>query len=51
MFLQGLPVPPEVQGRAAGADETIRLLAQPPERIIEVFNNAARELNEQHRRT
>lgn len=44
MFLQGLPVPPELQARSAGADEIERLLRQPPEKIIEIFNNAAKEL-------
>jgi hypothetical protein len=45
MFLQGLPVPQEVQARSAGHDEILRLLTQPPERIIEIFTNANRELN------
>ena len=49
-FLKGLPVAPADQGRVAGFNEVERLLEQPPERIIEVFNNAARELNEQRRR-
>lgn len=49
-FLLGQSITPEVQARAAGADEIIRLLDQPPEKIIEIFNNANRELNEQHRR-
>lgn len=44
MFLQGLPVPPEMQARSAGANEIIKLLRQPPEKIVEVFENAAREL-------
>jgi hypothetical protein len=33
-----------------GCSEVLRLLEQTPEKIIEVFNNAAKELNEQHRR-
>ena len=48
-FLQGREVDPKVQGAAAGFNNVERLLQQPPEKIIEVFNNAARELNEQRR--
>ena len=44
MFLQGVPVPPELQAKAAGANEIERLLMQPPEKISEVFENAAKEV-------
>lgn len=50
MFLRGLPVPPGVQARAAGCDEIVRLLDQAPEKIIEIFNNAAREMKEYEQR-
>ena len=50
-FLRPAEVNPLIQGKAAGCNEIERLLKKTPEEIIEVFDNAARELNEQHRRT
>jgi hypothetical protein len=38
-----------MQARSAGADEILRLLMQPPEKIIEAFENAARELKDHTR--
>lgn len=46
MFLQGLPVAPEVQAKAAGCNEIERLLRLPPEKILDIFNNAAKALKE-----
>lgn len=50
-FLKGQGVSQTVQGRAAGFNEIERLLREPPEKISAAFENAAKELNEQHRRT
>ena len=50
-FLKGQPVELITQGQAAGYNEIERLLKQSPEEINRIFENANRELNEQHRRT
>ena len=45
MLLQGVPVPPETQAKAAGCNEIERLLKQSPDKIKEIFENAAKEMN------
>lgn len=44
-FLKGREVLPAVQGAAAGCHEIERLLTQSPDRIKEIFENAAKEMN------
>lgn len=44
MLLSGVPVPPEVQAKAVGANEIERLLAQPMEEIMRQFDHAAKEM-------
>lgn len=46
IFLQGLPVPPETQGKSAGCDEILRLLTKTPEEIAKIFDTANRELQD-----
>lgn len=43
-FLQGEAINPIMQGRAAGANEILRLLREPTEKIAEIFENAAKEM-------
>ena len=45
MLLSGLPVPPDLQARAAGANEIERLLMKNSDDVKEVLENAIKEMN------